>query len=137
MIILESLLRAFGAFWILGGVLTIKQAYMASFIDQALESLTLEKEDKLVTYFLFIGGTLTFLTGLGLALLSLWVFLPLALLIGSQMIYFTLQHQRFIKAKTDEQREDATVQPSTRNAFSVSLGVAIAALIALGFGILK
>jgi uncharacterized membrane protein len=137
MLILELLFRGFGVLWIFGGALTIQHARMGLLIDQALVALTQEQEDKLVSYFLLFGGILTLLSGVGLALVSRWLFLPLGLLIGSQVIYFALQHQRLLKAQTDQQRQEATVEPSTRNAFVVSLWVAIAALVGLSLGILK
>jgi hypothetical protein len=135
--LLEWTLRIFGAFWIVGGGFAIQQARLLDLMENAMETLTNEKEDRLLTRFLFLGGVLTMLSGLGLLIVSRWVFLPLGLLIGSQVIYFAVKRQRFLKAKTAEEREDAEVTPQTQNAFIACLVVAIAAFIALNVGILK
>jgi len=134
---LEIPLRAFGLFWMLGGVYTFQQARQSDAIDTALEALTQSKEDKLTNYFLYIGSILTFFSGLGLAILTRWVLIPLSLLVGSQLVYFRLKHQRRLSAQTEEQRLDAKIYPATVNAFWVSVGVAIAALIGLKLGLLK
>jgi hypothetical protein len=134
---LEWLLRCFGAFWILGGALTVQKARQAYLIDTALEAITQEKEDRLVSRFLFIGAILTLLSGVGLALSSRWALIPLGLLICSQAVYFTIQNRRFAQAKTDEDREEARIAPTTRNAFKLSILVAIAALVAERIGVLR
>lgn len=136
-LLLEWLLRSFGAFWIFGGALTVQKARQAYFIDTALEAITQKKEDRLVSRFLFIGGILTLLSGVGLALASRWALIPLGLLIGSQGIYFAIQNQRFAQAKTDEDQEEARIAPTTRNAFKLSMLVAIAALVAERIGVLR
>ncbi len=74
---------------------------------------------------------------IGLILASRWVVLPLALLILSQCVYFAIQKQRFVQAKTDEERNEARIASATRNAFKVSLVVVSAALIELGLGVLR
>ncbi|MBW4576995.1 MAG: hypothetical protein KME08_17110 [Aphanothece sp. CMT-3BRIN-NPC111] len=134
---LEWLLRAFGAFWVIGGAFTLQQARQASFIDSAIEAITQEKENRLVSRFLFMSALLTLLSGIGLALASRWVLLPLALLIVSQGVYFAIQRQQFTQAKTDEERDEARIASSTRNAFIVSLVVAIAALVGERVGALR
>lgn len=136
-LLLEWALRAFGVFWVLGGALTLQHARRANLIDTALEALTQEQEDRLVTQFLWIGGVLTLLSGAGLALATRWVLVPLVLLLLSQGLYFAIQERRFAQAKTAEDREDAEIAPTTRNAFSVSLVVAIAAFIAERIGVLR
>ncbi|HIK04572.1 MAG TPA: hypothetical protein IGS40_07630 [Trichormus sp. M33_DOE_039] len=130
-------LRIFGAFWVIGGVFTLQQAQQANFIDNALELITQEKEDRLASRFLFFIALLTLLSGVGLVALSRWVLLPLSLLILLQAVYFAIQRQRFVQAKTDVERNDAQIAPSTRNAFIVSLIVTIAALIGFKFGVLQ
>lgn len=130
-------LRVFGAFWVIGAAVTFQQARQASFMDTALEALTQKKEDRLVSRFLFISALLTLMSGIGLILASRWVVLPLALLILSQCVHFAIQKQRFVQAKTDEEREEARIASATRNAFKVSLVVVSAALIELGLGVLR
>ncbi len=134
---LECLLRIFGAFWVIGGSLTFQQARNASFMDTALEAITQEKEDRFVSRFLLICALLTILSGIGLALASHWVLLPLALLILSQCVYFAIQKQRFVQAKTSEERDEARIDSATRNAFFVSLVVAITALVGVRLGALR
>ena len=134
---LEWLLRIFGVFWMIGGAVTFHQALQASFMDSALEAITQEKEDRLVSRFLFVSALLTLLSGIGLALARRWVLLPLALLTLSQFVYFAIQRKRFTQAKTEEEREEARIASATRNAFGVSLVVLSAALIGLGLGVLR
>ena len=137
MIVLEWLLRLFGGFWILGGLLTLQQARQANFFDTALEKITQKPEDRLVTRFLWIVGSFTLCSGLGLALASRWAILPLSLLLLVQGVYFAIQSRRFDRAETDEAREDARISSATRNALGVSVGVAIIAFIAVKLGILR
>jgi hypothetical protein len=137
MVLLEWLLRLFGVFWILGGLLTLQQARQANFFDSALEKITQKPEDRLVTQFLWIVGGFTLCSGLGLAIASRWALLPLALLLLVQGAYFAIQSRRFDLAQTDEAREDAQIASATRNAFAVSLGVAIVAFIAVKLGVLR
>jgi hypothetical protein len=134
---LQIPLRSFGLVWMIGGVYTFQQARQSDAIDTVLEALTQSKEDKLTNRFLYIGSVLTFSSGLGLVILSRWVLLPLGLLVGSQLVYFRLKQQRRFSAQTEEQKLDAKVYPSTVNAFWVSVGVAIAALVGLKLGLLK
>ncbi|MBE9174741.1 hypothetical protein IQ225_04440, partial [Synechocystis salina LEGE 06155] len=123
---LRSCLRLFGAFWIFGGFLTLQAARESLFLDQALEAIAMEKQDRLLSYFLFLGGLFTLATGIGLVLASRLVFIPLTLSIVSQIVYFSVQRRRFRRAKTAAEREDAQVQPATINAFKTSCLVAIA-----------
>lgn len=137
MVLLEWLLRLFGVFWILGGFLTLQQARQSNFLDTALEKITQKPEDRLVTRFLWICGSFTLCSGLGLALANRLALLPLILLVLVQGIYLTIQARRFDRAQTDEAREDAQISSATRNAFGVSLGVTIVAFIAMKLGILR
>jgi len=134
---LEWVLQVFGLLWMVGGVFAFRQAQMADLIDNALESLTLEKEDRLINRFLFIGAILTFLSGLGLLLLSKWVLIPIIPLVGSQLIYFGIEQQRRKSAKTEDEWEEAEINPATVNAFWVSVVVTIASLISLKLGLLR
>jgi hypothetical protein len=130
-ITLQWLLRLFGAFWIVGGILTFRAARQSSFIDTVLEAISQTKEDRLLSRFLWLSAVLTTLSGVALVLASPWVFAPLTLLILSQILYFRLQSQRFQRAQTEEEREEARVKPATVNAFKVCWGVA--ALAGLGW----
>ncbi|ABB57076.1 hypothetical protein [Synechococcus elongatus] len=130
-------LRLFGCFWLMGGLLALQQARQAHLMDNLLEALSQEKEDRLTSRFLLIGSVLTFMSGAGLILSSQWVLIPLALLVLSQLIYFRLKEQRFQRATNEEERLDATVQSSTENAFIVSLVVAIAAFLCWRLGGLR
>ncbi|MEP0872376.1 hypothetical protein NDA01_21410 [Trichocoleus desertorum AS-A10] len=134
---LEWLLRCFGVFWVLGGALTMQKARQAHFLDTALEAITQEKEDRLVSRFIFIGGILTLLSGVGLAFASRWALIPLGLLTGSQVLYFAIQNRRFTQAKTEEDQEEARIAPTTRNAFKLTVVVVIVALVAERSGILR
>jgi hypothetical protein len=135
--ILELTLQVFGLFWMVGGVFAFRQAQMADLIDNALESLTLEKEDRLINRFLFIGSILTFFSGLGLFLLSKWVLIPIIFLVGSQLVYFMIKQQQRKLAKTEEEKQEAEINPSTINAFWISVVVAIASVISLKLGLLR
>jgi hypothetical protein len=124
---LQSSLRLFGAFWIFGGFLTWQAARESLFMDQVLDALSTEKEDRLLSYFLFLSSLLTISTGGALLLASCWALLPLGLLIGSQIVYFAIQKYRFDHAQTEAEREMAQTKPATVNAFKVCWVVAIAA----------
>ncbi|GAB4228348.1 MAG: hypothetical protein Kow0049_09290 [Stanieria sp.] len=137
MLLLEGLLRILGIFWIVGGLITFKMAREANFIDSAIESLTQEKEDKLVSRFLSISSLLTLLSGSALAIASCWVIFPLSLLVASQVLYLTIQRQRLISANTDELQEQAQISPQTKNAFIISLIVTAIALVGIGLGVLQ
>ncbi len=67
---LEWSLRVFGAFWVIGATITFQKARQASFMDNALEAITQQKEDRLVSRFLFISALLTLMSGIGLTLAS-------------------------------------------------------------------
>lgn len=136
--ILELGLRTFGWFWMIGGIFAFRQAQMAELIDNALDALSEDtKEDRLINRFLFIGSILTFLSGLGLALLSQWTIIPVYLLVLSQLIYFAIKLRRYRLAKTPAERLEATVNQPTINAFIVSLVVAIAASLGVIYKILQ
>lgn len=136
-IVLTWALRLFGGFWLVGGLLALRQARQAHLMDNVLEALSQEKEDRLTSRFLLVGSVLTLCSGAGLVLSSQWVLIPLALLVLSQLVYFRLKEQRFQRATNEEDRLDATVQPSTENAFIVSLVVAIAAFLCWRLGGLR
>ncbi|BAZ43782.1 hypothetical protein NIES4102_07840 [Chondrocystis sp. NIES-4102] len=134
---LKLILRLFGMFWIIGGVISLRLYLQANLIDSAIESLTIQKEDKLVNRFLFATSLLTFISGIGLAIASKWVILPLTLLLIVQVVYFIIQRQRLLNADNYESADSATVAPQTKNAFVVSIIVMIIAMIAIRLGILN
>ncbi len=136
-LILQILLRLFGAFWIIGGFFTLQAARESYFIDTVLDALSPVKEDRLVSHFLLAGSILTIASGAGLLLSSRWVFLPLGALILSQLIYFTIQNQRLRRAKTPDEREEATVSPATINAFNVSVVITLITSFAYFVGALR
>lgn len=118
---LEWMLRGWGIFWIVGSGIAFQQARTAALMDRVLGGITGTAEDPLVTRFLHVGSVLTMLSGVGLALATAWVLLPLGLLVLSQLIYFGLKRRKLALARSEEEREEARIQPSTRNAFWLSL----------------
>ncbi len=136
-LLLELLLRLFGLFWIAGGAFVLRYARLASQLDRVLDAMQPHPEDRLVSRFLWVGGLLTLLSGLGLALASRWAIAPLAALIASQLAYIAIQDRRFRKAETDAERTAATVAASTVRAFGVSLGVGAAVLVGVHLGALR
>jgi predicted signal transduction protein with EAL and GGDEF domain len=133
---LEWLLRAFGIFWIVAGAATLYQARQAAFMDQVLNALQARVEDPLVTRFLYVGGGLTLASGAALAVASAWSPLVVGFLVLSQIVYFALKRQRWLRATTADARAEATVATSTRNAFVVSVAVWSLSLWAFGPGYL-
>ena len=106
------------------GVFALRQAQMADLIDNALDALSdrhAPKEDRLINRFLWISSVLTFLSGLGLALLSSWTLIPVYLLVLSQLVYFGINQYRNRQANSK-----TTVNQATINAFILSVVVAIA-----------
>jgi len=131
LLILEWGLRAWGVFWMVAGIFTLEQARKTTFIDQVLDALQPNApENPLVRRFLYVGGALTLLSGVSLAMANPWSPLVVGVLVVSQGIYFALQYRRWLRANTEEVREEATVKPATRNAFVVSVviwGLSLAA----------
>ncbi|BBE50683.1 hypothetical protein OYT1_ch1123 [Ferriphaselus amnicola] len=131
---LEWLLRGFGAFWIVGSGIAFHKAREAALMDQVLGALAGTPEDPLVTRFLFVGSVLTLFSGMGLVLATAWALLPLVLLVSSQLIYFGLMRRKLARARTEEEREEARVQASTRRAFKLSVALTLAAGVAVWLG---
>lgn len=132
--LLEWPLRAFGLFWILGGVLTFQQARQSGMLDETLNALQpASPEDPLVTRYMYVSSVLTTLSGLLLALASPWAAPAVGILVIAQLIYFGVQHRRYAAALDDEAREDATVTSQARNVFAVSVVVGV--LSGLVFGV--
>lgn len=131
---LEWTLRGFGAFWIVGSGIAFHKARESALMDRVLEGISGTPEDPLVTRFLFVGSLLTLFSGMGLVLATAWALLPLALLVGSQLVYFGLMRRRWTRARTDDEREEAQVQPSTRRAFRLSVALTLATGVAVWLG---
>lgn len=123
--ILENFLKVFGLFWIAGGIFALKTAKESKLMDSFLEQLEQKKVDPLVTNFMFIGGFLTLLSGIGLLINNDGVIIILLSLIISQLIYFNIKNKKFLKAKSEEEREEYSVNPSTYNAFLTSIYITI------------
>lgn len=134
-VILQWGLRLFGVFWIIGSFLTLQAARQSTFLDAALEQMTSDKSDRLLTYHLWLSSGLTLMSGLGLALASRWALVPLSLSLVTQMMYFTIQDRRRQRARTPEARSDATVSRASWNAFKVTWVVAGLALVCTTLGI--
>lgn len=129
LLVLENFLRLFGLFWIAGGIFTLKSAKESQFMDTCLEQLEQKKVDRLVTNFMFMGGGLTLLSGIGLLMNQDGVILILLMLIISQFIYFDTKKKRFAKAKTEEEKEEYTINSTTYNAFLTSIYITIIVVI--------
>ncbi|MDD2720776.1 MAG: hypothetical protein PHH47_05645 [Gallionella sp.] len=132
--LLEWLLRGFGVLWIVGSGIAFHKAREPALMDRVLEGITGTPEDPMITRFLFVSSLLTLFSGMGLALATAWVLVPLGLLVISQLIYFALMQRKQERAQIPEQREEAQVQPATRNAFRLSLALTLAAGIAVWLG---
>jgi len=128
---LITCLRLFGVVWILGGIITIKESFNAKFFNSAIAQITLEKENQSDTIFIFLCGIETLVSGIGLFLAQKWVIFPLLLLILTQVVFFTIKIYQFSQAKSPEEKEDFTLQSTTKNAFIVSVAVTIIAFLLL------
>ncbi|WP_017296169.1 hypothetical protein [Geminocystis herdmanii] len=129
LLVLENFLKLFGIFWIAGGMFALKSAKESQFMDTCLEQLQQKKVDRLVSNFMLIGGILTLLSGIGLLMNQDGVIFILLMLIISQLIYFDTKKKRFAKAKTDEEKEEYTIQSTTYNAFLTSIYITIIVVI--------
>ncbi|MBL1208641.1 hypothetical protein [Geminocystis sp. GBBB08] len=123
--IIENFLRIFGLFWIAGGILALKTAKESCFLDTCLEQIQQKKVDHLVTNFMFIGGFLTLLSGIGLLINNDGVVIILVTLIISQLIYFNIKKRKFMRAESEEEREEYSINSSTYNAFLTSIYLSI------------
>lgn len=126
---IEKFLRLLGLFWIAGGIFALKSAKESQFMDICLEQLEQKKVDRLVSNFMFIDGILILLSGIGLLMNQDAVIFILLILIISQWIYFNIKKKRFAEAKTDEEKEEYTIQSTTYNAFLTSIYIAIIVVI--------
>lgn len=121
--VLEWSLRLFGLFWMLGGVLIFNEMRRMRLIDEAIEKITLQSEDKLDQYYGFASAVLTVTAGIALLLLLPVAPCTIACLVLVQAFYFALQRRRYNAAEDEEEKLDATVSSKSRNAFIVSLVV--------------
>lgn len=131
---LEWLLRGFGVFWIVGSGVAFHKARETALIDHVLGAISGTPEDPLVRRFLFVGSVLTLFSGMGLVLATAWALLPLALLVGSQLIYFGLMRRKRARARTKEEQEEAQVSDATRRAFLLSVALTLATGVAVWLG---
>lgn len=122
MLILEWLLRAFGAFWVVAGIYTLRTAWASRLIEKAGNKIEPGLfKDSLRTNFLFAVGFLTFCSGISLVIASIWSPVIIGVLVLSQVIYFYIQNRRRATASDREEIEDTEVSPRTRNAFVFSV----------------
>lgn len=121
--VLEWFLRLFGLFWMLGGVLIFNEMRRMRLIDEAIEKITLQSEDKLDQYYGFASAVLTVTAGIALLLLLPVAPYIIVSLVLVQAFYFSLQRRRYNAAEDEEEKLDATVSSKSRNAFIVSLVV--------------
>ncbi|AUC60281.1 hypothetical protein AA637_03505 [Cyanobacterium sp. HL-69] len=128
---LINCLRLFGIIWILGGIVTIKESFNNKFFNSAIAQITLKKEDQSDTIFIFLCGIETLVSGIGLFLAQKWVIFPLLLLIFSQISFFIIRFYQSLKVESPEEKENFTIQSTTKNAFIVSVAVTIIAFLLL------
>lgn len=132
--VLEWTLRGYGAFWIVGSGIAFHKARESALMDHVLAGISGTPEDPLVTRFLYVASVLTLFSGMGLVLATAWALVPLGLLVVSQLVYFALMRRKRTRAQTDEEREEAQVQPSTRRAFRLSVALTLATGVAIWLG---
>jgi len=127
--ILEWMMRGFGLFWMVGGVMVWREALQTKVYDDFLLALTNEKQEKLTNYYGYAVGTLTFLSGV--ALLTAHPFAPyiIGVLVLTQGLYFALKHRLFLNAQSDEERKEFLISPQSKNAFFVSLVVMVLSMV--------
>lgn len=123
-LILENLIRFFGLFWILGGLVTIQKARESRFMDDILAQLEQNKGDYFLSNYLLVCGILTVLSGLGLV----WnqpptIFLLLSLII-CQLSYFYLKNKR-------QDEDDKIENPLDNGGFLTSVIVTLIFLLEL------
>lgn len=129
MIVLEWILRAFGLFWVFGGYMAYREAKQSKMIDKVLGALEPErKPSTLLTNYLCLSTVLTPLSGLFIMFGSSWTWIPVGVLVLAQLIYFFIQSIRFQQAENAEERAEATVAQSTKNAMLLSVIVWIGTL---------
>ncbi len=134
MLILEWLLRAFGAFWVVAGIYTLRTAWASRLMENAGNKIEPGLfKDSLRTNFLFAVGFLTFCSGTSLVMASIWSPVIVGALVLTQVIYFYIQSRRRATASNPEEIEDTEISPRTRNAFVFS--VVIWVFSALVFGV--
>jgi hypothetical protein len=63
--------------------------------------------------------------------------LPLGLLLAVQGLYFAHQQHRFRQATSQDELDEAQINPATRNAFVTSIVVTVIAGISVGLGVLR
>ncbi len=126
---IEWMLRIFGVFWMVGGVFAFKKALQVRLMDNILDALSDKKESRLIQYYGYVVSVLTFLSGLGLALLHPYASYALLFLVLTQGLYFAIQRHRYNQATNEEERADATVAQQSKNAFYLSIVLFVIVLI--------
>lgn len=122
MLILEWLLRGFGAFWVVAGIYTLRTAWVSRLLEKTGNMIEPGLfKDRLRTNFLFLAGFLTFCSGISLAIASIWAPVIVGVLVLSQTIYFYIQNHRRQLANDPEELADTEVSPQARNAFVLSI----------------
>ncbi|AFZ46110.1 hypothetical protein Cyast_0127 [Cyanobacterium stanieri PCC 7202] len=124
-------LRLFGLFWILGGIVTIRESFSIRFLNRAIAQITLDKENHAESIFVFICGLETLISGIGLLLAQQWVIFMLLILVFTQICFFTVRFYQSSRVKLAEEKENLTIQSTTKNAFIVSMAVTIIAFLLL------
>ncbi|MET0544931.1 MAG: hypothetical protein ABWZ40_01345 [Caulobacterales bacterium] len=122
--------RGIGALYAVGGAFVAHNMRHMLFLARSMDKveqmmreadqaslLENDPEDRGRFMWLFIGGVLTFATGLAmLAGSNLSVYL-LLVMIAHQAMYLSRQHKRIQAARTELQADDAVAAPTTWNAF--------------------
>lgn len=124
-------LRLFGLFWILGGIITIKESFSIRFLNRAIAQITLEKENQGDSIFVFICGLETLISGIGLVLAQQWVIIILLILVFTQTCFFAVRFYQWSQTKSPTEKENLIIQSTTKNAFIVSIAVTIIAFLLL------
>ena len=135
--------RAIGLLWIAGGAAVMHQSWQLRRIEQMTDELEemgdfakaegetetdAGPEDRARNLWIGLGGVLIFLTGCSLVAAS-WLAMPLSLAVClHQTAYFVRQVWRQRKAKTEEERANEAIAPSTRNATLFAFAVSAFAI---------
>lgn len=142
--ILVWVLRGFGALYLVGGVLGVRQAWFWARMSPDLDRMTrllqsfdlkgdeqafpeeeLVQEDRGRHWWLLSGCVLLIVAGAAMVAAHRLAVLLLSLIIVQQLFYFARQRRRERRAPNRATAEDARVEPSTINGFYVALIVTV------------